>query len=204
MVPDFQHLRARTACPTAGPDAGQRRQPDPHFAALGPCRCSPRAAAELSDREGIHIYPAEADEVIEPLDANPLLALVHEHLREQLGPKTRMTLQRNGENALFVSFRIDDETPNTGAGESEGDGEFWVALPRERIERRFPHQLDRLGRRRVVALLGRCLADRLSHHPAAEGASSVPHKKSVLARRRHRWPNMARRKWLRWRKPSTT
>ncbi len=93
---------------------------------------------ELSDREGIHIYPAEPDEVVEPLDGNPLLALVHEHLREQLGPKTRMTLQRNGENALFVSFRIDDETPASGAAESEGDGEFWVALPRERIERRFP------------------------------------------------------------------
>jgi two-component system osmolarity sensor histidine kinase EnvZ len=83
---------------------------------------------ELSDREGIHIYPAEHDEDIQPLPDNPLLQLVHEHLREHLGPHTRLTLQRNGEKALFVSFRIDEED----------DSEFWVALPRERIERRFP------------------------------------------------------------------
>lgn len=83
---------------------------------------------ELSDREGIHIYPAEHDEDIQPLPDNPLLQLVHEHLREHLGPHTRLTLQRNGEKALFVSFRIDEED----------DSEFWVTLPRERIERRFP------------------------------------------------------------------
>jgi len=45
-----------------------------------------------------------------------------------LGPTTRMTLEREGERALFVSFRIDD-----------GDeGEYWLALPRERIDRVFP------------------------------------------------------------------
>ena len=87
--------------------------------------------AELSDREGIHIYPSEPGETIEPLPDSPLLLLARERVREQLGPHTQMTLKRNGEDALFVSFRIDD------AHDSE-DADYWVALPRERLERRFP------------------------------------------------------------------
>lgn len=86
---------------------------------------------ELSDREGIHIYPAEAGEQIDPLPSDPTLALVHAHLRKQLGPKTRLTLRREGEDALFVTFRLDD-------GDDSDDGEFWVALPRERLDRVFP------------------------------------------------------------------
>jgi two-component system osmolarity sensor histidine kinase EnvZ len=44
-----------------------------------------------------------------------------------MGPATRLTMEREGENALFVSFTIDDEA-------------FWVALPRERAERYLPAQ----------------------------------------------------------------
>lgn len=83
---------------------------------------------ELSDREGIHIYPAEAGDRVEPLPDRPFLHRVEELVREQLGPGTRLTLEREGERALFVSFRIDDSD----------DGEFWLTLPRERIERVFP------------------------------------------------------------------
>ena len=86
---------------------------------------------ELSDREGIHIYPAEPGEKIDPLPPNPTLALVLDNLRTQLGPKTRMTLRREGEDALFVTFRIDDN-------DDGDDSEFWVALPRERLDRIFP------------------------------------------------------------------
>jgi two-component system osmolarity sensor histidine kinase EnvZ len=86
---------------------------------------------ELSDREGIHIYPAEPGERIDPLPPNPTLKLVHAHLREQLGPTTRLTLRREDEDALFVTFRLDDSDD----GE---DSEFWVALPRERLDRVFP------------------------------------------------------------------
>ncbi len=83
---------------------------------------------ELSDREGIHIYPAESGDRVEPLPDRPFLHRVEELVREQLGPRTRLTLEREGERALFVSFRIDDSD----------DGEFWLTLPRERIERVFP------------------------------------------------------------------
>ncbi|RLJ64806.1 ATP-binding protein [Sulfurisoma sediminicola] len=85
---------------------------------------------ELSDREGIHIYPAESDDHIAPLPERAFLQRLQELLQERLGPETRLTLERDGEKALFASFRIDD-----------GDeGEFWIALPIERLDRIFPAQ----------------------------------------------------------------
>ncbi|MBK7814331.1 MAG: hypothetical protein IPJ52_08455 [Rhodocyclaceae bacterium] len=62
-----------------------------------------------------------------------ILRRVRELLREEMGPATRLTMEREGENALFVSFTIDDEA-------------YWVALPRERAERYLPAQWLRLGR----------------------------------------------------------
>jgi two-component system osmolarity sensor histidine kinase EnvZ len=83
---------------------------------------------ELSDREGIHIYPADAADRVEPLPNRAFLHRVEELVREQLGPKTRLTLEREGERALFVNFRIDDSE----------EGDYWLALPRERIDRVIP------------------------------------------------------------------
>jgi two-component system osmolarity sensor histidine kinase EnvZ len=82
---------------------------------------------ELSDRESIHIYPAEPDDRIEPLPERAFLHRVEELLQQQLGAETRLTLEREGEQGLFISFAIEDDT-------------YWVALPRERIERHFPAQ----------------------------------------------------------------
>jgi len=83
---------------------------------------------ELSDREGIRIYPAESTDRIEPLPDRFFLHRVEELVREQLGSGTRLTLEREGEMALFVNFRIDDSD----------EGDYWLALPRERIDRVFP------------------------------------------------------------------
>ena len=83
---------------------------------------------DLSEREGIHVYPADATDRIEPLPDRPFLQRVEELVKEQLGPTTRLTLERDGERALFVSFRID----------ASDEGDFWLALPRERIDRVFP------------------------------------------------------------------
>jgi len=82
---------------------------------------------ELSDREGIHVYAVEENENVADMPDKPLLISVLEALRQQLGAETRMTLRRDGERAVFVSFRIDDD-------------EYWVALPSERIERAIPWQ----------------------------------------------------------------
>ena len=83
---------------------------------------------ELSDREGIRIYPAETTDRIEPLPDRFFLHRVEDLVREQLGPGTRLSLEREGEQALFVNFRIDDSD----------EGDYWLALPRERIDRVFP------------------------------------------------------------------
>jgi two-component system osmolarity sensor histidine kinase EnvZ len=97
---------------------------------------------ELSDREGIHIYPAEPDDKIEPLPDRPFLHHVLELLRADIGPDTQLTLEREGEQGLFVSFTIEDDL-------------YWVALPRDRIERQFPVQWLGWGAAvLVLALIG--------------------------------------------------
>jgi two-component system osmolarity sensor histidine kinase EnvZ len=79
--------------------------------------------AELADSEGLRVHIADAGDVLEPLaDQPPELHLMVEKVRHSLGNNTRFAAQRNGVEALWVSFFI-------------GDDEFWVALPRERIER---------------------------------------------------------------------
>lgn len=99
---------------------------------------------DLSDREGIHIYPVEKNETIAALPNRPVLHLVAEKLRSELGPQTRLTLDRNDEHAVFVSFRIDDDT----------DSEYWVALPRERFERTFRWQWLGWGLAALLLSLG--------------------------------------------------
>lgn len=92
---------------------------------------------DLSAQEGVRVYLSEPGETIQPLPDREVLRMVGERLRAVLGPETRFTLGRNGEQAVFVSFRIDDD-------------EYWVALPRERIERPFPWQWAGWG---IAALL---------------------------------------------------
>lgn len=82
---------------------------------------------DLSDREGIRIYPMEAQENLAPLPDTPLFDLIRDEIRRQLGTGTRLTLQRDGEDGFWVSFAIEDD-------------EYWVMLPRERLERVMPQQ----------------------------------------------------------------
>lgn len=84
--------------------------------------------AELSDVEGVHVYPAEDDDRITPPPANALTRLLERELRARLGEKTRLAFELNGEAGLFVSFSLFDD----------GDNDYWLALPRERLERRLP------------------------------------------------------------------
>jgi two-component system osmolarity sensor histidine kinase EnvZ len=101
----------------------------------------PNLLHELST-QGIHIYSAESEDKIASLPDRPFLHHVQELLHEELGPDTRMTLDLNGEQGIFVSFAI------------EGDS-YWIALPRNHAERPFPTQW--LGWGTVVlalALLG--------------------------------------------------
>ncbi len=78
--------------------------------------------AELRDAENMRVQLADPSDELEPLPDNPPeLHEMMEEVRERLGEDTRFAAWRNGEEALWVSFRI-------------GGDEFWLALPRERIE----------------------------------------------------------------------
>jgi two-component system osmolarity sensor histidine kinase EnvZ len=83
---------------------------------------------DLSEREGIEIYPAEPGERLTgPPDDRPVLQLAITEIRRQLGNETRVAFARDGVEAFWVSFRIEDD-------------EYWMMLPRERVERRLALQ----------------------------------------------------------------
>jgi two-component system, OmpR family, osmolarity sensor histidine kinase EnvZ len=83
--------------------------------------------AELSEREGIRVYPADpADKLTKSPDV-PFVQMVHAEIRQRLGTDTRFAAGIGDQRGFFISFHIDDD-------------EYWVMLPRERIERAFPWQ----------------------------------------------------------------
>jgi two-component system osmolarity sensor histidine kinase EnvZ len=96
---------------------------------------------DLNEAEGLRVYPATNSEKLEPLPDDPLLELVAQRVRQVLGPETRFSYARDGMDGFWVSFFIDSD-------------EFWVMLPRERVQRRFG--LEWLGW--GVALLAIALA----------------------------------------------
>lgn len=78
--------------------------------------------SELAESEGLLVQMAESGDALVALpDHPPILREMAEKVRDSLGDNTRFAAQRNGVEALWVSFFI-------------GGEEFWVALPRERIE----------------------------------------------------------------------
>jgi len=80
--------------------------------------------SELAEREGIQVYLAEPGERIVPPGDRPLVRLVSEMVRRELGQDTRIALERDGKTGFWVSFHIDDD-------------EYWVRVPGERIERQI-------------------------------------------------------------------
>lgn len=80
---------------------------------------------ELSQREGVRIYPVDLYEVVEPLPDDPLTQRVAVNIRSALGKDTLVAYNHLGIAGLWVSLSIDDE-------------EFWVVIPNVRIEHAFP------------------------------------------------------------------
>lgn len=80
---------------------------------------------DISEQEGIKLYPAEALDELKPLPAIGVFPLMMEELRHRLGKDTRLAIERNGQAGFWVSFFIDDD-------------EYWVRLPRERFDRVVP------------------------------------------------------------------
>ena len=78
--------------------------------------------SELAEAEGLRVQMAEPNDVLGALpDHPPELQMMAEKVRDSLGSKTRFAAEFNGVEALWVSFFI-------------GGEEFWVALPRERVD----------------------------------------------------------------------
>jgi two-component system, OmpR family, osmolarity sensor histidine kinase EnvZ len=81
---------------------------------------------DLSQEEQVQVYLAEPGEKIAPLPDSPTLKLIERELHRNLGPNTKFAVTREGVPGVWVSFTIDE------------DDEFWVRIPRTRIERQQP------------------------------------------------------------------
>jgi two-component system osmolarity sensor histidine kinase EnvZ len=98
---------------------------------------------DLAESEGIRVYPAERGErLVGPPPDQPVVQLLAEEIRRQLGSDTRIAFEREGLSAFWVSFRIQED-------------EYWVMLPRSRIERQLAVQwLGWAGLTLALALAG--------------------------------------------------
>ena len=77
---------------------------------------------DLSQQEGIEVYADAPNEPVEALPERAFTTLFTLELQRRLGDGTRVLGSRDGMRGVWVSFRIDNL-------------EYWVRLPRERIER---------------------------------------------------------------------
>jgi two-component system osmolarity sensor histidine kinase EnvZ len=80
--------------------------------------------SDLAEREGIQVYPSEPDERLAPPADEAVLNLARELVRRQLGEGTRFASERDGKPGLWLSFQIDDD-------------EYWLRIPRGRLERQI-------------------------------------------------------------------
>ena len=110
---------------------------------------------ELNEAEGLRVFPATAAETLEPFPDDPLLERVARRVRAALGEATRLAYVRDDEEGLWVSFYIDSD-------------EFWVMLPRERLEPAFGLQwLGWLAALLAIALAGAFLIASFAARPLA-------------------------------------
>lgn len=85
---------------------------------------------DLADSEGVHLYPAEATDVVTPLPDTLFFRIMYETAMTQLGSRTRFASAVNGLTGLWVSFSI---------GDTEED-DYWLMLPGEHTESSLPWQ----------------------------------------------------------------
>ncbi len=78
---------------------------------------------ELSDREGIRVYPSDPGDQVVLLETERVgTRIFADEIRRQLGPGTRIAVARDGLPGYWVSFRIAED-------------EYWLLIPRDRIDR---------------------------------------------------------------------
>lgn len=118
--------------------------------------------AELAEAEGLRLQMADASDVLTPLPDQPEeMRLMEKKVRASLGGNTRFAAQRNGVDALWVSFFI-------------GTEEFWLALPHERLEHPVSQVLLIWGSVvLILALLGAYLIARQVVRPLKQFAQAA-------------------------------
>jgi len=118
--------------------------------------------AELAEAEGLRVQAAEESDVLIPLhDDRPEVRLMKEKVRNSVGTNTRFAESRNGVEAFWVSFMI-------------GGEEFWVSLPKERMQPpRSPVWLARGAMVLGLALLGAYFIARQVARPLKEMAQAA-------------------------------
>ena len=116
---------------------------------------------ELAREEGVEVLPKEDhDRIVAPAPGARLAAL-ELPLRQALGAQTRVAARVNDREALWVSFTID------------GD-EYWLALPRERLERQFgPGTATIAAIASVLSLAGALVLSRLVNRPLDRLARAI-------------------------------
>lgn len=99
---------------------------------------------DLAESEGVHLYPAETTDVIQPLPDTFFFRVMYKTAKSQLGPNTRFAGSVNGQAGIWVSFSIDNS----------GEDDYWLMLPGEHAENDFPwHWLGWGGASLLLALL---------------------------------------------------
>ncbi|WP_301103165.1 ATP-binding protein [Propionivibrio sp.] len=83
---------------------------------------------DLAESEGVHLYPAEASDVITALPDTYFFRVMYNTAKSQLGSNTRFAGSVNGQTGIWVSFFV---------GDSDGD-DYWLMLPGEHAESDFP------------------------------------------------------------------
>ncbi|MDR2219509.1 MAG: HAMP domain-containing protein [Methylobacillus sp.] len=121
---------------------------------------------ELSQTEGVRVYPIADFEVVEALPEDPLIQLIAQKIVAQLGEGTVVSVNHFGLPGLWVSFSIDDDF-------------YWVVIPKIRTELPAPWQWVEWGALMLaLSLLGAYLiAARINRplHRLAQAADQVAH-----------------------------
>ena len=120
----------------------------------------PALLAEMAESEGIRVFPAERNEHLESIAEDPLTRLMTAEVRRQLGQDTRFAVG-DGLDEFWVSFFI-------------GSEEFWVTLPRDRIEQAQAWQwLGWIALVLLLALAGGALIARQVGKPLRDLANAA-------------------------------
>jgi len=117
---------------------------------------------DLSQRERIEVYPAEEGEQIVPLEEGPMLRLASDMVKTHLGPDTLFASARNGLPGFWVSFSIEED-------------DYWVRVPRDRLESSFALQWLGWGALALLLSLGAAwwIVSRISRPLRALGAAAA-------------------------------